>query len=190
MAKSPISYTTFHSNILRRQWTGWKINPRQVKDSLQLSEIVVGGEAALLLAIQYPKISTVITLVSSAYVGGAYDKKRKVSGSAWTLQGKEIPYVDYQKAVANYNPWWEVIYDESEIQPFAIPVENMSAAVLLLSGEKDEIWPSTEMSRRIIQRFEDNQYDFPFQHISYDAGHNIRAESWPDLIQFIKKHYL
>jgi len=149
-----------------------------------------GGEAALLLAIQYPKISTVITLVSSAYVGGAYDKKRKVSGSAWTLQGKEIPYVDYQKAVANYNPWWEVIYDESEIQPFAIPVENMSAAVLLLSGEKDEIWPSTEMSRRIIQRFEDNQYDFPFQHISYDAGHNIRAESWSDLIQFIKKHYL
>ncbi len=148
-----------------------------------------GGEVALLLAIQYPKISTVISLVSSAYVGGAYDKKRKVSGSAWTLAGKEIPYVDYQKAVANYNPWWEVIYADEEIKPFAIPVENMSAAVLLLSGKKDKIWPSTEMSKRIIQRLEDNQYDFPFQHISYDAGHNIRVGSWPDLLQFIKKHY-
>ena len=54
------------------------------------------GEFALLLAIKYPKISTVIALVSSAYVGGAYDKKRKVSGSAWTFEGKEISYVDYQ----------------------------------------------------------------------------------------------
>ncbi|MBT8333924.1 MAG: prolyl oligopeptidase family serine peptidase, partial [Deltaproteobacteria bacterium] len=148
-----------------------------------------GGEAVLLLAIQYPKISTVIALVSSAYVGGAYDQKREVSGSAWTFEGKEIPYVDYQKAVANYNPWWEIIYDYAEIEPFAIPVENMSAAVLLLSGEKDEIWPSTEMSRRIIQRLEANHYNFPFQHISYNAGHNIRAESWPDLLQFLNKHY-
>ncbi len=148
-----------------------------------------GGEAALLLAIKYPKISTVIAVVSSAYVGGAYDNKRKVSGSAWTFEGQEIPYVDFQKAAANYNPWWEVIYNEEEIQPFAIPVENMSAAVLLLSGEKDEIWPSTEMSKRIIQRLEKHQYDFPFQHISYDAGHNIRVESWPDLLYFIKKHY-
>ena len=148
-----------------------------------------GGEAALLLAIQYPKISTVVALVSSAYVGGAYDKKRKVSGSAWTFEGKEIPYVDYQKAVVNYNQWWEIIYDKEEVQPFAIPVENMSAAVLLLSGEKDKIWPSTEMSKRIIRRLEENRYKFPFQHISYDTGHNIRVESWPDLLRFIKKHY-
>ena len=36
------------------------------------------GEAALLLAIQYPKISTIIALVSSAYVvGGAFDNTRK-----------------------------------------------------------------------------------------------------------------
>ncbi len=148
-----------------------------------------GGEVALLLAIQYPQISTVIVLVSSAYVGGAYDKKRKVSGSAWTLEGKEIPYIDFQKAVANYNPWWKIIYADEEIKPFAIPVEKMSAAVLLLSGKKDIIWPSTEMSKRIIQRLEDYEYSFPFQHISYDAGHNIRVESWPDLLHFIKKHY-
>ncbi len=148
-----------------------------------------GGEAALLLAIQYTEISTVIALVPGAYVGGAYDAKRKVSGSAWTLEGKEIPYVDYQKAVANYDQWWEIIYDEEEVQPFAIPVENMSAAVLLLSGEKDKIWPSTEMSERIIRRLEENQYKFPFKHISYDAGHNIRVESWFDILQFIKKHY-
>ena len=148
-----------------------------------------GGEAALLLAIQYPEISTVICLVSSAYVGGAYDKKRKVSGSAWTLEGKEIPYVDYQKAVANYNPWWKIFYDEEKIQPYAIPVENMSAAVLLLSGVKDKIWPSTEMSERIIRRLEEHQYKLPFQHISYDAGHNIKVESWPDILRFVKKHY-
>jgi len=148
-----------------------------------------GGEAALLLAIQYPEISTVIAIVPSAYVGGAYDNKRRVSGSAWTLDGIEIPYVDYQKAVANYNPWWEIIEHKEEVEPFAIPVEKMSAALLLLSGEKDAIWPSTEMSERIIHRLEKNLYKFPFQHISYDAGHNIREKSWPNLLQFIKTNY-
>ncbi len=148
-----------------------------------------GGEAALLLAIQYPEISTVVAIVSSAYVGGAYNKKRKVTGSAWTFEGKEIPYVNYQKAISNYKPWWKVIDDKEEVEPFTIPVEIMSAAVLLLSGEKDAIWPSTEMSERIIRRLEKNRYKFPFQHISYDAGHNIRVESWPDLLRFLKKHY-
>jgi len=148
-----------------------------------------GGEAALLLAIQYPEIETVIAIVPSAYVGGAYDNKRKVSGSAWTLEGKEIPYVDYQSAVANYDPWWKIIHYKEAVEPFAIPVEKMSAAILLLSGKKDAIWPSTEMSERIIQRLADNRYKFPFQHISYDAGHNIRVESWPDLLRFIKTHY-
>ncbi len=38
-----------------------------------------GGEAALLLAIQYPKISTVIALVSSAYVGGVLMIKKEKS---------------------------------------------------------------------------------------------------------------
>ena len=188
-ASSPTSYAISLLSISRRQWTGWKINPKQAKGDLQLLEVVVGGEAALLLAIQYPEISTVIAIVSSTYVGGAYDNKRKVSGSAWTLEGKEIPYVDYQKAVANYKPWWKILEHKEEVEPFAIPVENMSAAVLLLSGEKDAIWPSTEMSETIIRRLEENLYKFPFQHISYDAGHNIRVESWPDLLRFIQKNY-
>jgi hypothetical protein len=131
----------------------------------------------------------VIAIVPSAYVGGAYNNKKNVSGSAWTLEGKEIPYVDYQKAVANCNPWWKIMEHKEEVEPFAIPVESMSAAVLLLSGEKDAKWPSTEMSERIIRRLEENQYKFSFQHISYDAGHNIRMESWPDLLRFLKKHY-
>lgn len=77
---------------------------------------------------------------------------------------------------------WKIIEHKKEVEPFVIPVENMSAAVFLLSGEKDKLWRSTEMSKRIIQILEENQYMFPFQHISYDAGHNIRVESWPDLL--------
>ncbi len=148
-----------------------------------------GGEAALLLATLYPEISTVVAIVPGAYVGGAYNNKQVVSGSAWTLNGQEIPYVDYQRAIANYSPWWKIIYDQNEVEPYAIPVEKMSAAVLLLSGTKDQIWPSTEMSRRIIQRLKKNSYSFPYTHISYDTGHNIRVESWPDVLHFLRNHY-
>ncbi|MFW2365966.1 MAG: acyl-CoA thioester hydrolase/BAAT C-terminal domain-containing protein [Desulforhopalus sp.] len=148
-----------------------------------------GGEAALLLAIHYPKVSTVIALVPSAYVGGAYNNRHPVTGSAWTFKGKEIPYVDYQKAIVNYDPWWKIIYDEEKVRPFALPVENMSAALLLLSGTKDRIWPSTELSKRIVKRLEEKRYQLPYQHISYDAGHNIRAVSWPDILHFLKQHF-
>lgn len=148
-----------------------------------------GGEVALLLATHYPSISTVIAIVPSAYVGSAYNGGKPVAGAAWTLHGKEIPYVDYQDAVIHYDPWWTIVDNLSAVQPFAIRVEKMSAALLLLSGEKDKIWPSTKMSKRIVDRLEMYQYPFPYKHISYDAGHNIRMESWPDVLQFLRQHY-
>jgi len=148
-----------------------------------------GGEAALLLATIYPEISTVIAIVPSAYIGGAHNQKRAITGGAWTLNGEEIPYVDYQKAVANYTPWWNIMYDLKEVQPYAIPVEEMSAAVLLLSGTKDKVWPSTEMSERIMKRLTSKNYQFPYEHISYEAGHNIRMTSWPDIRRFLATHF-
>ena len=165
------------------------IQPQIKKGKIAVIGNSRGGEAVLLLASIYPQISTVIAMVPSAYVGGAYDEKRIVSGAAWTLNGKEIPYVEYQRAIANYSPWWNIIYDLKEVEPYAIPVEKMSAAVLLLSGKRDMVWPSTEMSLRIVQRLKKNLYRYPFTHISYDAGHNIRAISWPDVLYFLKKHY-
>jgi hypothetical protein len=149
----------------------------------------VAAKQPLYLQANTPQISTVAALVPSAYVGGAYDNKRAVTGSAWTLNGEEIPYIDYQMAVANYNPWWKITENIDEVQQFAIPVEKMNAAVLLLSGIKDEIWPSTAMSKTVMQRLEKHHYLFPYHHIAYDAGHNIRMKSWPDALRFVKKHY-
>lgn len=168
----------------------WLANqPQTRKDEIAVIGNSRGGEAVLLLATLYPQISAVIAKVPSAYVGGAFNNKQEVSGSAWTLNGREIPYVDYQRALAGYKPWWNIIYDLDEVEPYAIPVEKMSAAVLLLSGKRDGIWPSTEMSRRIIQRLKKKRYRYPFTHISYDAGHNIRVISWPDILYFLQKHY-
>lgn len=166
-----------------------KSQPQTSKGQFAVIGYSRGSEAALLLGIRYSEITTIVGISPSAYVGGAYDNEKKVTGSAWTFENKEIPYVDFHKAITNYRPWWKIIDDEEEVEPFAIPVERLSAAVLLLSGEKDAIWPSTEMSKRMIQRLEQNQYEYPYHHISYEAGHNIRVESWPDLLRFIKQNY-
>lgn len=178
----PLEYFERAMNWMARQ-------PQTSKGKFAVIGNSRGGEAALLLATQYPKISTVIAIVPSAYVGGAYNNKKVVTGSAWTLHGKEIPYIDYQRAAANYSPWWKVLENIDEVKQFAIPVEKMSAAVLLLSGINDEIWPSTEMSKRIMQRLEKYHYPFPRHHIAYEASHNIRMISWPDALRFIKKHH-
>lgn len=178
----PLEYFEKAMNWMERQ-------PETINGRFALIGNSRGGEAALLLATQYPKISTVVAIVPSAYVGGAYDNKKEVSGSAWTLCGEEIPYVDYQKAIAKYNPWWKIIDNIEEVEQFAIPVEKMSAAVLLLSGTKDKIWPSTEMSNRVIRRLKRHHYPFPYEHIAYDAGHDIRMKSWPDVMRFLATNY-
>ncbi|MBN2554508.1 MAG: hypothetical protein JXA97_01095 [Anaerolineales bacterium] len=40
----------------------------------------------------------------------------------------------------------------------AIPVEENQGVVLLVSGEKDQMWPSTPMTIEILQRLEANQF--------------------------------
>jgi len=55
-----------------------------------------------------------------------------------------------------------------------IPVENINGPVLLISGKKDVIWPSSDMSDMVIDRL--TKYDHPYfyKHLSYEgAGHAI-----------------
>jgi len=81
-----------------------------------------GRETALLLAIQYSKIATVISIVPSAYVVGAYDNKRRVSRSAWTPDGKETPVLTIKRLLLTINPWWKIIEHKEEVEPFAVPI--------------------------------------------------------------------
>ncbi len=54
----------------------------------------------------------------------------------------------------------------------AIPVERIEAPILLLSGDFDELWPSTLGGEQVIKRLRANDFPYKAEHIAYPgAGH-------------------
>jgi pimeloyl-ACP methyl ester carboxylesterase len=103
-----------------------------------------GAEAALLLAVHYPKLvhkvaalspSSVVTCGISGVRGSA------CLGSPWTFRGQPLPHT---AIVSNPHPW-----DDPRA---AIPVERIHGDVLLACGIADERWSSCSYARSIVAR--------------------------------------
>jgi hypothetical protein len=59
---------------------------------------------------------------------------------------------------------------------------------LLLSGKKDEMWPSTEMSELIMQRLKNNDFSFPFEHMAFEGGHAAPLGHFDVVEAFLQTH--
>lgn len=61
-----------------------------------------------------------------------------------------------------------------------IPVESIHGPVLLLSGRDDQIWPSSLMAKRLMERLRRKGHPYADEHLSYDGtGHSIPCEYLP-----------
>lgn len=61
-----------------------------------------------------------------------------------------------------------------QAQKAQIAVERIKCPLLLMSGDKDTIWPSKLFCDLIIKRLDDQNWKFLKEHINYtDAGHGI-----------------
>lgn len=152
-----------------------------------------GGEASLLVASTYSGIKAVIAAVPSDVVWQGLDFRPDAKpSSGWTLGGRELPYVPYDTAKP-YSPSEPLV--DFHLRSLAahpshgeavIRVEKIRSAVLLFSGTDDKIWPSTEMSKRVIARMDRFNVQYPHVHVSYrGAGHTCcigdPKQSWPSL---------
>ena len=173
--------------------------PDLKKNTLALYGTSRGAELALLLASRYDIVDVVIAGVPSSYVWGSYSMfwvrkdwsailQTDPCQAAWTWQGKDIANICHNYQL-NYNPWHKIIENTNQVKNYAIPVEKSTASVLLTSGIHDDVWPSAQMSERIISRLELNNYTYPYQHISYGTGHGVHSNSWQDVFSFIRSHY-
>ncbi|MEM9605513.1 MAG: acyl-CoA thioester hydrolase/BAAT C-terminal domain-containing protein [Pseudomonadota bacterium] len=156
-----------------------------------------GGELALLLASHFTEIDVVIAASPSAYVWGPYhrdpsvlDHEIKINpcGSAWTFRGEEIPSI-CSGSLASFDPWYGIIDEPNFTENAVIQVEKMSASTLLLSGKYDDVWPSMEMSNRIINRLNRFHYPHAHRHLVYAASHDVFWASWKDVLLFLKEHF-
>lgn len=120
-----------------------------------------GGEAALLLAVEFPTlVHGVVALVPGNVVLCA--PPPGCPRPAWTLRGSPLPYTD------RFGP------DPGPDPAAAIPVEQIAGPVLLVCGGADKLWPSCPMANAIIARLDAANVGYPhLLHAYPDAGHGV-----------------
>lgn len=196
-----------------REWLEARPGPGEAIAVLGVSK---GGELALLTASRDPAIKAVVAAVPSHVVWQGIDMQGGMTGSSWTAGGVPLPYVPYD--LSNGFISVHALYAGSLASAPAeaeIPVEQIAGPVLLVSGQADTLWPSTEMANRVEQRLRANNFPHGVTHLAYPgAGHAVfgapvradtpglervlsvggtidglvaaRADVWPRAIAFLK----
>jgi dienelactone hydrolase len=149
-----------------------------------------GTEFALLLAVRNPAVKRVVAYTPSHVVWGPVGSGFDPAVSAWSDGGHALPYVPQARppdyAAKPYRGTPDFLFDlrqTSAVLAAAIPVEKIQGAILLLSGDDDQVWPSTFMARQIMRRLEARHHSPPFEHLSFaGAGHLLSPDSNPSLL--------
>lgn len=139
-----------------------------------------GSEAALLLASRNSHIKAVAAYAPSGIVWQGLNFSNPMNmGPAWTAEGKPLPFVIPNALAYRPNAPMRDMFVKSldyadRTSETAIPVEKISGPVLLVSGKADALWPSYELSERIVKRLKDKGFAHAVTHLSYDdVGHGV-----------------
>jgi dienelactone hydrolase len=148
---------------------GWlKDQPSVRGDRLGVIGTSRGGELALLLGAHYPDLQAVVSYVGSGLVFPSPTGLEP----AWTFRGSPLPWIS--------NPFDILQADPKQFERAEIPVERTNGPVLLISGDADQVWPSTQLSQVAMDRL--GRYKRPyhdeFRHYP-DAGHGIQPPYLP-----------
>jgi dienelactone hydrolase len=150
-----------------------------------------GGELALLLGATYPdRLKAVIGYVPGAVVHSAQnaaDPATGREGPTWLLDGKPLPHLWENNRTASWKPFDEgppphrherairtALLDQEAVERARIRVEQIDGPVLLLSATDDGSWPSSDYSRMVVKKLQQEQHAYPVDHLDFDgAGHAI-----------------
>ncbi len=144
-----------------------------------------GGELSLVLGATFPMIKAVVAYVPSSVCWAGFGGENAELKASWTYKGKGLRYVKETdevdlKAIYGNNPipltlgFLKCMEDEDEVEAATIPVEKIQGAILMISGEDDQMWPSTLFSNRVMDRLKSRGFTHPYEHLSYpQAGHAI-----------------
>jgi dienelactone hydrolase len=147
----------------------WLQNQPSVRgDRLGVVGTSRGGELALLLGAHFPDLEAVASYVGSGLVFPSLVGPEP----AWTFRGKALPWIS--------NPFDILQAKPEQFERAEIPVERTNGPVLVISGDADQVWPSTQLSQVAMDRL--GRYERPyrdeFRHYP-DAGHGIQPPYLP-----------
>jgi dienelactone hydrolase len=168
--------------------------PEVAGDRVGMVGTAKGAEYALVLASSEPsRFAAVVANVPSDLVWPGQDSPAGTPVSSWTRAGADVPFLrwqsthgassaapaqavrsadSYERAVATASRW--------RLAVARIPVEQITAPVLFISGDADGVWPSTAQAQRSLATITDagNAYGAQLQDFP-GAGHLVGGV--PDL---------
>lgn len=163
-----------------------------------------GAEAALVLGSKYPQIKAVVAFSPSSVVWQGIPPKRFEIGtnvkSSWSYKGESLPFLAYPTPIKKMDLLLlrlrkmheNALKNRLEAKNSAIQVESVQGSILLISGKRDQMWPSTDMSEVIMECLKSNDFKYYYEHISYDTGHNgiiMNKECWRKIFSFLESHF-
>jgi dienelactone hydrolase len=142
-----------------------------------------GAELGLLAASLFPASVGAVVAYAPASVafGGISFRANGRRHSSWSFRGTPLPFVPYPGRPMlclqgiSFARMYAAGLDHSIATDAAtIPVERAHAPIMLISGRRDRLWPSSRMAGMIKARL--SQHDSPNEvvHLDFpDAGHSI-----------------
>ncbi len=141
-----------------------------------------GAEAALLVASKYKEVQAVVAYAPSSVAWSCICNAREKS--SWSFAGKPVPAIQFANSPTYLPPQGFPISPKENYQyrldkatnvnEATIQVERINGAILLISGEDDQLWMSTAFGEMIMKRLKKFKHRFSSQHLIYkSAGHLI-----------------
>lgn len=169
-------------------------NPKVDKDRIAVLGVSKGGELALLLASHFNDITCVVAMVPSHCSFPAHTLN--ATTSSWSFNGQEVPFVPMKKEALPallrhdlFSAFTIMLEDKEAVEKATISVEKINGPILLLSAEKDEQWPSTEMSNAVMDRLKRNQYKHTYEHVAINGRHSEVFDHFDTIYQFLEKNF-
>ncbi len=162
-------------------------------DGVILYGLSKGAELALVLASLDSEYKGVVALAPSHVIWAAPRDPSPTPSSSWSMQGKGLPFLPYisseRKEELGIPNWHEAsLTDKAAVKNALIKVENIRHPILLLSGEKDNAWPSTKMGEIICTKA-NKVNPSSCRHVSYENGDhlltNYQNESFGEVETFL-----
>lgn len=194
--------------------------PQVAQQPIALLGASKGAEAALLVASARDDLAALVVGTPTHVSWQGLDMAKWADVPSWTRDGQPVPYVRYD---VQGSPWPLVemyarsLRNEAAAQAARIPVEQIQAPAMLLSGGEDQMWPAFAMASAIVRDIKAARPDAQVEHLSYpEAGHLVlgrpfdpndpkvqritqlggtidgnlqsRVDGWPRVIAFLRSH--
>lgn len=180
--------TPYYPGLIPLEYFGKAIKYFKSQPEVSGKKIVIfgtsfGGGFALKVASKYPEVEGVIANVPITLYLPANNPTLNHFVSDTTFNGEPVPYlpfVDYDYSKIAIKGAHEIISlslnQKEEAEKALIRAEDVNGPILLFSAGRDKEIPSTRMCNMLIKRLDNNNFQFPYEHIIFEnADHDV---SW------------